>query len=207
MGAIEGMNSGSAHISRRRFLGVCGAGLTLAGCASSGPTALYGIDAANVPASGQRRKSKQVLVPRPRALKALDTEFIAVVDKGPVYSYFPKVAWTDSLPSVVQSKIVQTLENTNRLRGVGFPGEGLLIDYQLQTDLRSFEFHIDGTNRGVVVIAAKLVNDRNGRAIANKVFRAEVASGGTSVDQAVAALNSAADRVFSEMAQWILARV
>ncbi len=207
MGAIEGMSSGSAHFSRRRFLGACGAGLTLAGCASSGPAALYGIDAASVPASGQRQKSKQVLVPPPRALKALDTEFIAVVDKGPVYSYFPKVAWADSLPSVVQSKIVQTLENTNRLRGVGFPGEGLLIDYQLQTDLRAFEFHVDGTDRGVVVIAAKLVNDRNGRTVANRVFRAEVASGGTSVDQAVAAMNSAADRVFSEMALWILAQV
>ncbi len=201
------MSSGTPKVSRRRMLEVLGAGALLAGCASSGPSALYGIDAADVGTASGRRKGAQVLVPRPRALKALDTDNIAVVDRGPVYSYFPNAAWADTLPSVVQTKLVQTLQNTNRLRGVGFPGDGLLIDYQLQTELRAFELRVDGSNRGVVEIAAKLVNDRNGRTISNRVFRAESLSGGNSVDKAVEALNRAADQVFAEMAQWILARV
>jgi cholesterol transport system auxiliary component len=146
-------------------------------------------------------------VPRPRALKALDTNYIAVVDRGPVYSYFPKAAWADALPNVVQAKVVQTLQGTGRLRGVGFPGDGLLIDYQLQTELRAFEFHVDGPNRGVVEIAAKLVNDRNGRSVGNRVFRAEAPSGAADVDKAVAALNRAGDQVFAEMAAWILQKV
>ncbi|MBO6755899.1 MAG: membrane integrity-associated transporter subunit PqiC [Roseibium sp.] len=179
----------------------------LAGCAGSGPTALYGLTAAEAAIPGGRRRGAQVLVPRPRALKALDTEYIAVVDSGPVYSYFPRVAWADSLPSVVQSKIVATLQNTGRLRGVGLPGEGLLIDYQLQTELRAFELRIDQGNRAVVEIAAKLVNDRNGRTSANRVFRAETPSGGTGPDQAVAALNRSADRVFADMAVWTIQNV
>lgn len=194
-------------LDRRQFLSVCGSSLVLAGCASSGPSALYGLNAAQIDSAKGGKRGAQVLVPRPRALKALDTEHIAVVDRGPVYSYFPKAAWADALPSVVQTKIVQTLENTGRLRGVGFPGDGLLIDYQLQTELRSFELRLDGANRGVVEIAAKLVNDRSGRAVANRVFRAETLAAGTSVDKAVEALNTAADQVFGEIALWILKRV
>lgn len=201
------MSIGSKMLDRRQFLGACGGSLLLASCASSGPSALYGLNAAQIDSAKGRKRGAQILVSRPRALKALDTEYIAVVDRGPVYSYFPKAAWADALPSVVQTKIVQTLENTGRLRGVGFPGDGLLIDYQLQTELRAFELLIDGANRGVVEIAAKLVNDRNGRAVANRVFRAETLAGGNSVDKAVEALNTAADQVFGEIAVWILQRV
>lgn len=201
------MSIGRKVLDRRQFLSICGGSLLFAGCASSGPSALYGLNAAQIESATGGRRSAQILVPRPRALKALDTEYIAVVDRGPVYSYFPKAAWADALPSVVQTKIVQTLENTGRLRGVGFPGDGLLIDYQLQTELRAFELNVDGANRGVVEIAAKLVNDRNGRAVANRVFRAQTPAGGSSVDKAVEALNTSADQVFGEISLWILQRV
>ncbi|MTI45292.1 cholesterol transport system auxiliary component [Roseibium hamelinense] len=202
------MSSGANKLSRRQLLaGFAGTGL-LAGCASNNtPSVLYGLTAADLETEPGRNRGAQVLVPRPRALKALDTDNIAVVDSGPVYSYFPKAAWADTLPSVIQTKMVQTLENTGRLRGVGFPGDGLLIDYQLQIEVRAFELRLDGANRGVVELAARLVNDRNGRAVASRVFRAETPSGGTSVDQAVAAMNRSADQVFADMAAWVLGRV
>jgi len=203
-GANGTMTRQSGGLSRRHLLGFAGVSLVLGACANSAPTALYGLSAADSSGLAGRRKSAQVLVTRPRALKALDTEYIAVVEQGPVYSYFPNVAWADSLPSVVQSKIVETLQNTNRLRGVGLPGDGLLIDYQLQTELRAFELRVDGRNRGTVEIAAKLVNDRNGRNVSSRVFRAETSSGGTAPDQAVTALNRSADEVLAQMASWTL---
>ncbi|MAA97503.1 MAG: ABC transporter [Stappia sp.] len=184
--------------------------LVLAGCASSSaPDAYYGLTSPDRIASdtARRGRSVQVLVPAPRALQALDTSSIAVVDKGPVYTYFPKAAWTDTLPKVVQAKIVRTLENTRGLRGVGLPGEGLLIDYQLQTDLRAFEFHVDGRNRAVVEVMARLVNDRNGRTKASRVFSAEVPASGTSVGDAVTAINRATDSVLEEMSAWVLSNV
>ncbi|MEJ8474821.1 ABC-type transport auxiliary lipoprotein family protein [Roseibium algae] len=193
---------------RRQFLTVLGGGLLLAGCAGGNtPAAFYGLSASVPSEVAGRSRGVQVLVKRPRALKTLDSEYIAVVDKGPVFSYFPKAAWTDSLPSVVQTKLVQTLQGTGRFRGVGFPGDGLLIDYQLLTELRAFELQIDGPNRGVVEISAKLVNDRNGRTIGSRGFRAEARSPGTTVEQAVEALNTAADQVFAEMAAWIVQKV
>ena len=181
--------------------------LSLAGCASKGPEALYGLTAPREIGLTTGGGSRQVLVPQPSALQALDTVSIAVVDQGPVYTYFPKAAWSDTLPKVVQAKIIETLENTGRLRGVGRPGEGLLIDYQLQTNLRAFELRIDGQDRAVVEIQARLVNDRNGQTRANRLFRAEVPSSGATVDQAVASMNAAVDEVLKELAKWVLSQI
>jgi len=200
------MGSEEVKINRRGVLALGASAIALAGCASSGPAALYGLSAAETVPTG-RRRGAQILVPAPRALKALDTQNIAVVDAGPVYTYFPDAAWADALPNVVQQKIVETLQNTNLLRGVGMPGDGLLIDYQLQTELRAFELNVDGQDRGVVEIAAKLVNDRNGRAVSNRVFKAVTAASSSSVGNAVLAINASADRVFSEMAEWVVQRV
>ncbi|WP_417670840.1 ABC-type transport auxiliary lipoprotein family protein [Roseibium sp.] len=200
-------NEASSRLCRRSVLAVLGGGALLAGCAGNAPSALYGLSAGSLTQAPGRAKGAQVLVTRPRALKALDTNYIAVVAEGPVYSYFPKAAWTDALPSVVQSKIVETLQGTGRLRGVGFPGDGLLIDYQLQTEVRAFSFHVDGADRGVVEVAAKLVNDRNGRAMGTRVFRAETLAASSSVDHAVRALNASADKVFADMAAWVLQKI
>ncbi len=179
----------------------------LAGCASSGPEALYGLNAPQIGTVTARPSGRQVLVPVPRALQALDTSAIAVADAGPVYTYFPKAAWADSLPKVVQAKIIETLEGTGRLRGVGVPGEGLLIDYQLQTELRAFELRVDGQDRAAIELMARLVNDRNGRTEASRVFRAEAPARGNSVDQAVEALDTAMAQLLTELARWVVTQI
>lgn len=197
---------GTLRSSRRGFLTLVGLGLMTAGCASSTPSALYSLNA--VPqVDVRRRRAVQVLVPRPRALKALDTDLIAAVEQGQLISYFPQSAWSDALPNVVQAKIVEALQNTGSLRGVGMPGDGLLIDYQLQTDIRSFAFYTEGSDRGVVEISARLVNDRNGRTVSTKVFRSEILAGGQTVGQAVEALNAASSQVLGEMTAWAISKV
>jgi len=201
------MTQNRTDMTRRGVLGVLGFGVLVSGCASTAPSAYYSIGAADVGGLAGRSSRVQVLVAAPRALKALDTSYIAVVDEGPVYSYFPNSAWADTLPNVVQLKLVETLQNTGRLRGVGVPGDGLLIDSQLQTEIRAFELRVDGTDRGLVEISARVVNDRNGRTVATQVFRAETPSGSTSVDKAVEAMNASADRVFAAMAAWTLKNV
>ncbi|EEE44463.2 ABC-type uncharacterized transport system [Roseibium alexandrii DFL-11] len=204
---LTGMTQADSRLSRRAFISALGAGAVVSGCASSGPAAFYSLQAADVGGLSGRSSRVQVLVAPPRALKALDTTYIAVVDSGPVYSYFPNVAWADTLPNVVQNKLLQTLQNTGRLRGVGLPGDGLLIDYQLQTDIRAFELNIEGANRGVVEIAARVVNDRNGRTVANNVFRRETPSGSSDVEKAVEAMNQSAEQVFADIAAWTLRNV
>lgn len=185
-------------------LGLLGACVALVGCAASGPEVLYGLSAPNPTPVAAKRRSVQILVPQPTALKALDTTSIAVAERGPSYTYFGKVAWSDSLPKVFQAQLVETLETTGKLNGVALPGQGLLIDYQLQTTLRSFEVRLDGGNRALVEVSARLVDDRTGRAVRSRVFTASVPSRAVEPAPAVDALNAASDRVVLEMADWVV---
>ena len=175
----------------------------LAGCGASGPEALYGLTAPSTVPVSARAPEYQVLVANPVALQALDTNNIAVTQGGgPIYSYYPRVAWTDTLPRVFQAKLIETLENSGSLRGVAQPGQGLLIDYQLQTTLRAFELQVDGGDKAYVEVAARLVDDHDGRSVGMRVFAATVPTTGDSLTDAIPALNAASDNVLSQIASW-----
>lgn len=112
------MTKATTDMTRRGVLTALGLGVLVSGCASSAPSAYYSIGAADVGGLQGRSSRVQVLVSAPRALKALDTSYIAVVDKGPVYSYYPDSAWADTLPNVVQLKLVETLQTPTACAGL-----------------------------------------------------------------------------------------
>ena len=180
-------------------------GLGLAACGSKAVNDTFDLTASvseiATPASARNR---QLLVADPSALKALDSEQILVRVSGAEIQYLSQSQWSDRLTRVVQSKLVEAFENTNRLGGVGKPGQGLAIDYQLITDIRAFEISAEGADRGVVEISAKLLNDRNGTVRAQRVFRAEVPSSGTDNAAYVAALDRAFARVTADIVGWTL---
>ncbi|MBA4799124.1 MAG: membrane integrity-associated transporter subunit PqiC [Rhizobiales bacterium] len=180
-------------------------GLGLAACGSKAVNDTFDLTASvseiATPASARNR---QLLVADPSALKALDSEQILVRVSGAEIQYLSQSQWSDRLTRVVQSKLVEAFENTNRLGGVGKPGQGLAIDYQLITDVRAFEISAEGADRGVVEISAKLLNDRNGTVRAQRVFRAEVPSSGTDNAAYVSALDRAFARVTADIVGWTL---
>ena len=47
---------------------------------------------------------------------------------------------------------------TGRLGGVGRPGEGLAIDYQVVTDIRTFEVRVFGDRLATVEISVRVLN-------------------------------------------------
>lgn len=148
----------------------------------------------------------QILVPSPSALKILDSQRI-VVTRGSLVAYYPDAQYADTLPRVVQARIIEAFEQTKQARAVGRPGEGLSIDYQLLTDIRTFGYEA-ATNGGnaVVEISARMMNDRNGRVVAFRVFRAEVPVAADDAAAVVAGLNAALDQVLRDMVTWSLGK-
>jgi len=192
-----------------KILLAAGFAALVAACAGGGgtPTAIFDLSSTATPAEGRSRQQTQLLIPEPWALKAYNTDSIAVRASPLEISYFAKVLWADRLPRLVQSKVLQSFENSGRVRAAGLPGEGLVINYQVLLEIRAFELRTDGSRRGYVEIAAKLLDDTNGRVVRNEVFTAESPASSDQPEAAVAALDRALKQVLDALVKWTLASI
>ncbi len=175
----------------------------LAGCQSKASNDTFGLSAARVSA-GPSARNRQILIPEPAALKAIDSEQVVIRVSASEIQYLGASRWSDRLPRLVQSKLVEAFENTGKFGGVGKPGEGLAIDFQIVTDIRAFEVQTEGADIAVVEISAKVLNDRNGSVRAQKAFRATAPVAGTGNRAFIAALNTAFGVVTEDMVNWTL---
>lgn len=180
--------------------------LLLAGCAAVGGRELATFDL-TAPQDLQDipgRSNAQILVPVPTALKSLNSERIVVRPNGQEITYFGDAQWGDRLPNVVQDKLIQTFENSARIRSVAKPGDGVVVDYKIAANIRNFELIEDGTGRALVTLSIKIINDRTGRVRASRLFSADVPATLSSSAKGVEALDMACDQVLKETLSWVL---
>lgn len=179
--------------------------LALAGCAGGGERieAIYELTALPSPAVANA-STAQLLVPEPRALEALDTSKIAVKPTELSLSYYPAVAYQDTAPKVLQWVLLDTFQNTGRVNAVGLPGESLLINYQVVTEIRAFQIETFGGDRARVEVTVKLLNDANGRVVGNRVFSRVVPIAGDTPERAAAGMNEAVRLVALDIVEWTL---
>jgi cholesterol transport system auxiliary component len=184
---------------------------SLVGCAAlpgGGPPPLdtFDLSAPDTGASG-RRRSAQILIAEPAALKMLDGQSI-VITSGPRSIQFLKGAqWADRLPLVVQARLAEAFQSSGGFGGVGTPGEGLAIDYQVVADIRAFQVGVGGASQANVEIYVRLLDDRNGVVRASRVFRASAPVTGEGNAGYVRALDAAFGQVGAEIVSWTEARV
>lgn len=176
----------------------------LGGCGTSSNNDTYDLSGL-AKTNGPSVKNRQILIPPPTALQALDSNQIVIRVSPSAIQYLGKSQWSDKLSKMVQSKLVEAFENTGKLGGVGVPGQGLAIDYQIVTDIRSFEINAAGGQKTAVVeISEKILNDRSGTVKAQKVFRKVVPVSGGSNPDFVRAIDAAFAGVTSELVDWTL---
>jgi cholesterol transport system auxiliary component len=116
-------------------------------------------------------------------------------------SYLPGVQWSDRLPRLLQSRIVQGFENAGR--AVGRTGNGLAADAAIQSDIRFFGVSTGGEGgpQALIELSAKLVNG-SGKIASARIFRATAPLGAVEGKAAAAALDQAMARLIAEMLRW-----
>lgn len=201
--AIRGFASRWSRVAGSAVI-VSGLSLLLASCGGgAAKNDTFGLS--SVPdVTGPTARGQQILVPEPSALKALDSDQIVIRPSLAEIQYLSRSQWNDRLPKIVQAKLVQAFENTGVVGGVGKPGEGLAIDFQVVTDIRAFEVRTDGPDTAVVELSVKIVNDRNGTVRAQKVFRGSAPVGGAGNPAFVMALDAAFAGVTADIVAWTL---
>jgi cholesterol transport system auxiliary component len=177
-----------------------------AGCAGSKVEAIYELSALPSPAVASGT-TKQILVPEPRALDSLASPKIAVKPTALTIAYYPKVQLQDSAPKVLQRVLLDTFQNTGKVKAAGLPGQSLLIDYQIVTDIRAFQVETYGADQAHIEVAAKLLNDANGNVVADRVFTAVVPISGDSAEAAAAGLNAAVQQLALDVVSWTLSSI
>jgi cholesterol transport system auxiliary component len=186
-----------------RILGLLGI-LAVAGCGSSGsPPATFDLTLPPGKSSSTPGR-QQIVINDPSALQPLDSDRV-LVSSGPSISYLGGAQWSDRLPRLVQARIVQTFENTGRT--VGRPGNGVSADFQVDSDIRAFGISTAESPQAVVEISAKIINAKDGRIVAARVFRATTPVAAVSGKDAPPAIDQAATKVFGELVRWVSSRV
>ena len=192
--------------SYARFLVLVGLCTWLSSCSAIGGKELTTFDL-SAPDSFTKlsgRSNAQILVAVPTALKSLDSEMIVVRPGRSEITYFGDAQWSDRLPRVVQEKLIQTFENSNRIRSVAKPGDGVVVDYKIATAIRAFELIDDGTPTARIALSVKIINDRSGRVRASHLFSASAPANLSNSAKGVQALDQAMDMVLRDILVWTL---
>ena len=102
----------------------------------------------------------------------------------------------------MQARLADAFQKSGRFGGVGKPGEGLAIDYQVIVDIRAFDVMVDRNDYAHVVLFVRVLNDRNGQVKASRNFEASAPVSGSGNSGFVAALNAAFGEAASEIVRW-----
>jgi cholesterol transport system auxiliary component len=156
--------------------------LALAGCGGilpkpASPPALYRLTAATDQPPSPVTAPVQLLVGMPEAEAGLDTTRIALARSATTLDYFADAAWTDRLPTLLQSRLVATFEAAHRLAAVGPEPSDLHGDDLLILEVRHFEavYGAGAAPLWHIEISAKLVALPDRKLVDGRVFQADLA--------------------------------
>jgi cholesterol transport system auxiliary component len=198
--------------SREAFLRICTVALlatALGACSILGgaePIQILDPSAKVAPSADWPQARWSLLVLRPIATQALDTERIVVRPAPGVLQVYKGAAWSDTAPDLVQTSLLRAFEDSGRILSVGRPGGAVRGEYQLTSELRAFDSIYDGASPDAVVeLHARLVRITDGKAIAAKTFRISERASGTDIGTVSEAFSRALAKLDGEVVAWTLA--
>ena len=188
----------------------CAAALLLGGCqlinAAEEPTDLYTITPKSTFEPDMPAVFWQLAVEEPNASAYLNTSRIAIAQSATSSDYYAKTGWTDRAPLMVQTRIVDSFENSHKIVAVARESIGLRANYVLQSDLRNFEaMYIYGKPPiAHVRLVAKLVRMPDRQIIGVGSFERCVRARADKVPKVVEAFDQALGSVMKRLVAWTL---
>ena len=168
---------------------------------SKSPAQSFDLTAPRLAAQVDRPRAGPLAVGDPTALIMYDSQKLVVRNASGTRATMAGAQWADTLPKLVQARIVQTLENAMSPAAVVRGIDNLASERQLLLDIRAFEVVDSDTPTATVELAAKIAGNGN-QVIDAKVFAATVPASSTGASDAAAALDRAFGKVAADIAVW-----
>ena len=142
----------------------------------------------------------QIVVADPIVPVVLDTQRILVTTNGDEPAGTDDAQWADSIPKLVQAKIIESFEKAGFSR-IGRPTDGITADYQLLVEVRRFQVS-PPEKTAVVALSTKLVGD-GGNILDAKVIETSAPTGDVNAASVAAALDEAFGKAMIELVTWV----
>jgi cholesterol transport system auxiliary component len=148
----------------------------------------------------------QLILEPPIANAALDTVRIALMRQPMEVEYYARANWTDQAPQMVQTLMIESFENSDRIVSVGRAALGLRSDFVLKSELREFQAeYFDGAPPNAhVAINVKMVRMPRREIVANQSFSSRAAAASDAMPQIVAAFDDALGSCLRNLVEWTL---
>lgn len=184
----------------------------LAGCSSilpgstQKPPQLYELTPKSIFAKNLPNIRAQLLVETPTASAGLRSSRIAIKLRPTTLDYFADSEWTDIATNLVQTLLIESFDNSDRIVGVAREGTGLRTDYLLKSNLREFqaELYKGGQPRIRVHVHVRLVRWDNRDIVASEKFVASVVLADRKIDTIVDGFDDALGKVLKKIVEWSL---
>jgi phospholipid/cholesterol/gamma-HCH transport system substrate-binding protein len=144
----------------------------------------------------------QIVVPEPAAPMAFNSDKVVIIGDPPETSPFEKVQFTDNIPAVVQSKVIESLEGSGCFGAVTRPIDTLEQSDQLQTEIRQFAIVMTPAPAAIVEMSVKFVT-AGGKIAGSRNFTESVPLATVDAPGAVAALDGAFGKVLAAAVPWV----
>jgi cholesterol transport system auxiliary component len=171
------------------------------------PPLLYRLTPLATAAPAQPAIAAQLVVALPVAPSGLDTERIALSRSPTTIDYFADAAWTDRVPLMMQTVLVESLENAGQVRVVARQSPEMRGDVLLAVDVRHFEADYNGDSAPEVrvVLDCRLIRMPDRNAIAVKSFAGTVRAAENETPAIVDAFDAAFHAAMREAEPWVAA--
>ncbi|WP_082181863.1 ABC-type transport auxiliary lipoprotein family protein [Aestuariivita boseongensis] len=172
------------------------------------PNELYALTPKSTFSSNLPRLTQQIVVEEPTATAAVSTDQIAVQPTALRVQYLPVARWVDRAPLIVQSLLIESFENSNRVPAVGSSGIGLRADYYIATDIREFQAVVpadvgpDAPLQIQVRLNIKLIDAREDRIIGSRSFEEFYPSLSDNPNDVATAFDEALGSVMKDAVEW-----
>jgi phospholipid/cholesterol/gamma-HCH transport system substrate-binding protein len=157
--------------------------------------------AADLPPPPAEAPDWQLIIPEPTTLLAFNTDKIMTKPAPDESLPLENARWSDSLPILVQAKLVETFENAGYAQRVSRTIGDFASNYQLSIDIRAFDVSTEGDPEAQIVILAKILSPNN-EIIASRKFETSAPAKGSEVRQYVDALSAAFDEMERKILEW-----
>lgn len=148
----------------------------------------------------------QLVLEVPIADAALNTTRIALFPDPTHVEYYARASWTDRAPQMVQTLLIESFENADRIVSVGRDSVALRADFLLKTELREFqaEYPRPGAPLAHVGFNVKLVQMPARTIIGSEDFDHKVEAQADRLPDIIAAYDDALGKVLKRLVEWTL---